>query len=92
MKGVKGSWDTQRVTEDMGQHLAVDKNDMGDKGSMRITGMGTGRQGCGASEWGHKHGIAEERAMTTHFLQKVHIFLPGGLFEKVVRQELEQKS
>lgn len=30
--------------------------------------------------------------MNTHFLQKVHIFLPGGFFEKVVRQELEQKS
>lgn len=76
----------------MGQHLAADRSDVGDKGSMRVTGMGTGREGCGASEWAHKHRITEERGMITHFLQKVHIFLPGGLFEKVVRQELEQKS
>lgn len=47
---------------------------------------------CGGGEWGHKHGSIEERRMNTHFLQKVHIFLPGGFFEKVVRQELEQKS
>lgn len=50
------------------------------------------QESCGAVEWGHKHGSTEERGMNTHFLQKVHIFLPGGFFEKVVRQELEQKS
>lgn len=53
---------------------------------------GTGREGCGVGKWGHKHGSIEERGTNTHFLQKVHIFLPGGFFEKVVRQELEQKS
>lgn len=59
---------------------------------MRVTGTRAGRQGCGVGEWGHKCRSIEEREMHTHFLQKVHIFLPGGLFEKVVRQELEQKS
>lgn len=54
---------------------------------------GTGREGCGVGKWGHKQvGSIEERGTNTHFLQKVHIFLPGGFFEKVVRQELEQKS
>lgn len=41
---------------------------------------------------GHRDGSIEERGTNTHFLQKVHIFFPGGFFEKVVRQELEQKS
>lgn len=53
---------------------------------------GSGQESCGAGEGGNKHGSTEARGINTYFLQKVHIFLPGGFFEKVVRQELEQKS
>lgn len=49
-------------------------------------------QACEEGKQGQKQSSTEGRGMDTHFLQKVQIFLPGGLFEKVVRQELEQKS